>query len=146
MSGKTRNTARIPMSSQNSKRYWGRKAQIFLNYYLFTFKNDTQPLYKLLGKKTTIHARLALRHSQTRTGQDRAHHSCSQFRTVTREHHQNQLPLAQQTLPSSLLHTLFSNTRRSELQNTPSWAWCHVFCIFSLHWLLSYTINSPGGY
>lgn len=44
------------------------------------------------------------------------------------------------------IQPLTHSQRRNELQNTPSWAQHHVFCIFCLPWLFSYTINSPGGY
>lgn len=43
------------------------------------------------------------------------------------------------------IQPLTHSQHRNELQNTPSWAQWHFFCIFCLHWLFSYTINSPGG-
>lgn len=101
MSGKRRNEVWILINSQNSNRYQRWEGHIFkiniyspsrmtVNPYTSSWGGSPESTHHLPTHKITLGL---------------SHHSCSQLRTLPREHHHKQLPLAEQTLPSSPLHT-----------------------------------------
>lgn len=84
-------------SSIHSNRYRRRERHIFKINISSPSRMTVNPYASFWGEVQNPHTVCP----PTKSSQDRAHHSCSQFRTLSREHHHKQLPLAQQTLPCS---------------------------------------------
>lgn len=100
MSGKIWNAVWILINSQNSNRYRRWEWYIF-KINICSLSRMTVSPYRSFSEVQNPHTACP----PIKASQDRAHHSCSQFRTLLRKHHYKQLPLAQQILPSSPLHT-----------------------------------------
>lgn len=139
MSGKRRNEVWILINSQNSNRYQRWEGHIFkiniyspsrmtVNPYTSSWGGSPESTHHLPTHKIT----LGLSPSLLLTTQDLTKGTSPQT--------------ASSGGANFAIQPLTYSQHRNELQNTPGWARCHIFCIFCLHWLFSYTINSPGGY
>lgn len=139
MSGKRRNAVWILINSQNSNRYQRWEGHIFKINIYSPSRMTVNPYISFWGwsPESTHH----LPTHKIKPGP-----SPSLLLTIQDLTKGTWPQTASSDIANFAIQPLTHSKHRNELQNTPSWAQHHIFCIFYLPSLFPYTINSPGGY